>query len=257
MIIAPWSILLFNSSSATWPDWAMARPVLASSALQEAVPASSGNTPGDIRSGCHRYIAAPCQSQRVAHVTRAPPAVVSDHGDTGKLEFLWPAQQHRQRAQVIDIPAQVGIQVDFYHDFFIMLFRAKVKSDRFSFILAVHRQNKTRKPHIRNQVKSLFRIFRRQAQLAGLIVREHIRVDRRAGLTPGCRPIPEGIHILLLQLAGRLLEPGLKIGQRLLFRDRRWRLTRWTVGRFNRRERRRRRPGDFLLDRRCGRLSGG
>jgi len=95
-----------------------ARPTGRRRDLQGPVALVLAERPGEIerrqrslRAGGHRDALATGEPQAVSDTARPPAARVGRRGDGDHLD-PWPSEQHRQRARVIGVAAQIGVEMD-------------------------------------------------------------------------------------------------------------------------------------------------
>ncbi len=68
----------------------------------------------DVSSSGDRYIISVGEIERVSSVARALASIVRDRRDSDQLD-VGPRQDHRQRAKVVDVSANVGVDMEFRH----------------------------------------------------------------------------------------------------------------------------------------------
>jgi hypothetical protein len=64
----------------------------------------------NVCAGANRNISSPCYLERVAYITSSPAAIIRDRGNPDQLN-CGPIEYHGQRAQIVDVPSQVGIEM--------------------------------------------------------------------------------------------------------------------------------------------------
>ncbi len=64
----------------------------------------------NVCAGANRNIASPSYLERVAYMTSSPASIIGDRSNPDQLN-CGPIEYHGQRAQIVDVPSQVGIEV--------------------------------------------------------------------------------------------------------------------------------------------------
>jgi len=64
----------------------------------------------NVCAGANRNIASPNYLERVAYMTSSPASIIGDRSNPDQLN-CGPIEYHGQRAQIVDVPSQVGIEV--------------------------------------------------------------------------------------------------------------------------------------------------